>query len=664
MDSGKLIQAAFDAIEYPIQIVDRDFRIVLINQSTRTRWRDMGVNTDTVIGKTYWEALPFVPESDIEYFKEVFRSGKATVTEQEFSVDGEPAVIEVHRAPIISGGRVTHIVNFTRVITEQHLLQLSVRQSEETAKALLDASTEMMFLVTRDGTILALNETAAARLGKKVEELRGQSGDGLIPVDMRERLQKALADVFADGSPVRYRDSAGEVVLDISLRPVLNAGDISQAVAIHIRDLTEHEHMILALRQSDETARALLNATTESMILIEPDGRVVTMNEIAAARLNRTVEETIGVNGTAIFPPEVWEARLALMRKVIATRLPERFSDRRFGRTMEVSMYPVLDGQGEVNQLAVFAQDVTEREEALAALRESEERLRLQYANLPIPAFRWEAEEDDFVLRDCNDAAIKETKGNAPRVFGIKATDLYSDRHDIIIDMRRALRERSAHFREMKYRFRLSETEMTLIAHYVFVPPRNVMVYTIDLTEQRKAEATVQAVHQRLQLLVDERTRELADANELLRIERESLHQKNIALQEIIEQASRSRNSLALEIQSNIEHIVTPILDRLDAIPNETTQRLARIARASLMDIMSPFASSLDLLSRQLTAREIDLCNLIRLGYSTKEIAEMRSTSVQTVLTQRKIVRRKLNLQRKKTNLAAFLASMNENNAL
>jgi PAS domain-containing protein len=50
-----------------------------------------------------------------------------------------------------------------------------------------------------------------------------------------------------------------------------------------------------ALRESEETARALLNAPIDSLILIDPEGTILAINEIAAQGLGKRVDELVGV---------------------------------------------------------------------------------------------------------------------------------------------------------------------------------------------------------------------------------------------------------------------------------------------------------------------------------------------------------------------------------
>ena len=78
----------------------------------------------------------------------------------------------------------------------------------------------------------------------------------------------------------------------------------------------------------------------------------------------------------------------------------------------------------------------------------------------------------------------------------------------------------------------------------------------------------------------------------------------------------------------------------------------------SLDDILSPHLAELQKHHPYLTAHEIDLCNLIKNGFTCKEIAEMRGRSEQTILKQRKLIRKKLGLTDERINLRNYLASV------
>jgi PAS domain S-box-containing protein len=130
------------------------------------------------------------------------------------------------------------------------------------------------------------------------------------------------------------------------------------------------------LRESEKTARALLNAPPDSALLIGIEGTVLDINETAAQRLRTTVDETKGKCVWDFLPPDLAESRKKKAEQVISTGNPVRFEDVRFGRYMYNSAYPIFDPMGRVTRLALFSADITERKLAEDALKASEEKYR------------------------------------------------------------------------------------------------------------------------------------------------------------------------------------------------------------------------------------------------------------------------------------------------
>jgi PAS domain S-box-containing protein len=129
----------------------------------------------------------------------------------------------------------------------------------------------------------------------------------------------------------------------------------------------EHRRTEEALRESEETARALLNAPSDSVLLLEPDGTIIALNQTTAMQLGRDVHELLGTNIFELFPPKVARQRQAQNERVIRTGLPVHYEDERAGMWFDTSVYPIL-AQGQVVRLAVFASDITERKHVNMAL--------------------------------------------------------------------------------------------------------------------------------------------------------------------------------------------------------------------------------------------------------------------------------------------------------
>jgi len=146
------------------------------------------------------------------------------------------------------------------------------------------------------------------------------------------------------------------------------------------QDITAHKRLQQELQESEETARALMNASPESALLVDALGKVLAANEIAAHRLDTTVSQLIGAHAADFFSPQVAASRSARLEEVVRTGQPVYFEDERSGRLMDNYIQPVCDVGGRVIRLAIFGYDVTERkqvEEQRARLAALEERQHL-----------------------------------------------------------------------------------------------------------------------------------------------------------------------------------------------------------------------------------------------------------------------------------------------
>lgn len=101
----------------------------------------------------------------------------------------------------------------------------------------------------------------------------------------------------------------------------------------------------------------------------------------------------------------------------------------------------------------------------------------------------------------------------------------------------------------------------------------------------------------------------------------------------------------------SIIHTLTPGLAK-------NKQKYLDILRTTFEEIASPFTNRILNHYRTLTPTEIDICNMIRNGLRTKEIAELRGVSAATISRHREHIRRKLNIANENVNLTAYLQSL------
>ena len=147
-----------------------------------------------------------------------------------------------------------------------------------------------------------------------------------------------------------------------------------------IRDLEQAlEQCRLALKSAsaaEGTARALLNATSESMILINTKGMILAVNEIAVSRLGQDNANIIRKNLIDILPAEVAVQIQQKIDAVIGTGDPAHFENTSDGRFYANTVYPTFGRHGNIEKLAIYTRDITDRKRTEEVIRESEERFR------------------------------------------------------------------------------------------------------------------------------------------------------------------------------------------------------------------------------------------------------------------------------------------------
>jgi PAS domain S-box-containing protein len=139
-------------------------------------------------------------------------------------------------------------------------------------------------------------------------------------------------------------------------------------------EINKRKQVEQSLILSESKNRALLNATSEIALLIEPNGIIIALNEALAVRFGKAQNELIGINIFDLFPPEVSANRKMHKDEVIRSGKSVRFEDTRDGHYLDNNFYPIFDEQGTVIQLAIFSREVTQFKQMEQELRQALEK--------------------------------------------------------------------------------------------------------------------------------------------------------------------------------------------------------------------------------------------------------------------------------------------------
>jgi hypothetical protein len=141
-----------------------------------------------------------------------------------------------------------------------------------------------------------------------------------------------------------------------------------------------------------------------------------------------------------------------------------------------------------------------------------------------------------------------------------------------------------------------------------------------------------------------------------LECERAALANKNIALQEILEQVQYEKRKVAEGLEFKIDKLIMPYLLQLEKTVTPEQQKYIQLIRSNLEKISEFKNNQSPNIIGSLSPTEIQICNMVSNGFSTKEIAQIRHLSPATIHRHRENIRKKLELTNKKINLSAYLS--------
>lgn len=428
-----------------------------------------------------------------------------------------------------------------------------------------------------------------------------------------------------------------------------------------------------ALKESREWLSVTLNSIGDAVIATDPAGLVQFMNPVAqqltgwdeSAAQGRPLSEVAGIvsEKTGERSPDAPDGRgdqeapalnggnLVLTSKDGTTRI------------IDAKESPIRDHHGNSVGMVVVFRDITDR-------KRSEERLELLSEAV-------QQTSEGIALTDLQgnvtflNRAFAELHGVTPEdVIGKHLSVFHLPEQMAAVDEANSRMLETGQFSGEIWHARQDGTVFPGLMHNSILRdqygnPRRMIGTLRDITEMKAAEEALRAGHEALaayssslEAKVEERTKDLEKSQKELRRYSESLEKTNEALKIIIEGIEEQRKDAERKITHNLNLTVKPILDQLKSQEtSETVEFLLKSLEFNLSNMFSSFGAHMVSNSDVLTPKEMRICEMIRSGLSSKQIAKVMGISAQTVLVHRKNIRRKLSLSKSRRNLASFLRS-------
>jgi len=138
-ESEQRYRTALDAMRDPVHVADADLRIVMVNRAFTVWLRENGLD-DAVLGKTVFEAFPFLSDRVRDEYRRVFATGETVVTEEETAVARRTFVTETTKTPVTEHGKVVRVLTAVHDVTERKRLAKVAQETADELRAVLDNS--------------------------------------------------------------------------------------------------------------------------------------------------------------------------------------------------------------------------------------------------------------------------------------------------------------------------------------------------------------------------------------------------------------------------------------------------------------------------------------------------------------------------------------------
>ncbi|MFO0707362.1 MAG: PAS domain S-box protein [Nitrospira sp.] len=267
--------------------LDRAGQFVHVN---KTGLDKLGYTLDEMLVMHLWDLVPKSQAGAVlSYLERLMSKGRNTIETVFLAKDGRPIDVEIHATALFDqeSGGVVHTRAFVRDVTARHQLEWQLQQytskleaavSERTQqlvasqaryKALFDLVADSVFMVDRDGTIVAVNKREEQALGYPEASVVGRSVFDVVLPQYREGVRGLLLELAGGQRQVPTHEigvrSAAGVETPVEMDLIRTGTDEAPLAMVQLRDITDRKRMERQLQSYREELELKVKERTKEI---------------------------------------------------------------------------------------------------------------------------------------------------------------------------------------------------------------------------------------------------------------------------------------------------------------------------------------------------------------------------------------------------------------
>jgi PAS domain S-box-containing protein len=154
----------------------------------------------------------------------------------------------------------------------KHRMEQRLRESEATTRLMVDATVDLLYLLSADGKFLMVNEALAERANATVENLIGTTVYDMVGMKILSP-RMACWQLDARGERrLNFEEQLHRSWYDVTIYPVYDWKGAPVKYAVSVRNITAKKQAEEQIRNNAEYFRSVIEEASEVVVLLNPDG--------------------------------------------------------------------------------------------------------------------------------------------------------------------------------------------------------------------------------------------------------------------------------------------------------------------------------------------------------------------------------------------------------